>query len=147
MGRTTCARLNRKTTTLAVYRFEACIHHQARSCTQKGKRHRQDSNLRGDTPTDLESVAFTTRPRCHMISQTGLHHPGAELGTSSRLPNDESSYFRTKLMVRWTTVGGNCVEFYIHLIFDKWLCVVRFYICTLPGMRKVWEIERYVRET
>ena len=28
------------------------------------KRHRQDSNLRGGTPTDFESVALTTRPRC-----------------------------------------------------------------------------------
>ena len=28
------------------------------------KRHQQDLNLRGGTPTDFKSVALTTRPRC-----------------------------------------------------------------------------------
>mmetsp|Transcript_58374 Transcript_58374/g.66178 ORF Transcript_58374/g.66178 Transcript_58374/m.66178 type:complete len:89 (+) Transcript_58374:71-337(+) len=32
------------------------------------ERHRQDSNLRGETPTDFESVALTTRPRCLFVS-------------------------------------------------------------------------------
>eukprot|EP00979_Chaetoceros_neogracilis_P015164 scaffold5437_cov195-Chaetoceros_neogracile.AAC.1 len=31
------------------------------------KRHQQDLNLRGRTPTDFKSVALTTRPWCHTL--------------------------------------------------------------------------------
>ena len=32
----------------------------------KRKRHRQDSNLRGQSPIDFKSISLTTRTRCHI---------------------------------------------------------------------------------
>eukprot|EP00980_Cylindrotheca_fusiformis_P023643 scaffold10700_cov108-Cylindrotheca_fusiformis.AAC.7 len=43
---------------------ELSVQADGRIQTGKNMRHRQDSNLRGGTPTDFESVALTTRPRC-----------------------------------------------------------------------------------
>ena len=34
---------------------------------EKDNRSRQDSNLRGETPTDFKSVALTTRPRLRLM--------------------------------------------------------------------------------
>ncbi len=44
-------------------------------------RHRQDSNLRGRSPIDFESIALTTRPRC-LVTMTDKSIPGG-----TRTPN------------------------------------------------------------